>query len=206
MEEPSSPTSVKSGKTAKSGKSGRTRSKSPSKFSANAFDKRKGKLASVRGSAASIAKLRGLKLDLSELSNKEVLATFAQIGTFAPLDRKTGAGATLYIEGKKLLAEDINITTEILKRNSEVQVISLVQCSINDTMLEQMSTEMKQLRHLKKLILTQNLLTVTSTSILIKIFAKAPRKLEIMDLRGNNLTFEDGKNHYSPVGYSIQHY
>jgi hypothetical protein len=194
MDEPSSPKSVRSSKSIKSTETGKAaRSKSPPKFGANAFDKRRGSLSPVKSSAANAAKLRGLKLDITKLSNKELISTFnGQVGVYVQPDRKTGAGATLHVEGKKLLADDIDIITEMLKRNSEVQVVSLVHSSINDTMLVQLVTGMKQLRHLKRLSLTQNLLSTASVDIIIKAFAKAQRKIDILDLRGNNLTFEDG--------------
>jgi RNA-binding protein YhbY len=171
-----------------------TRAKSPPRFGASDFKKKKIDVAGNRSNsnAAKIAKFRGLKVDFSDLSNREITTNFKIFGVYDPPDRQRFQGASATVEGKKLVADDISVTAEFLRRNLEVQSFSIINCGITDAMFAEIADGLIQVRQLKKLTLSQNLLTVKSTDLIVKLFSK--KKVEVLDVRGNNVTFEEGKS------------
>ena len=157
-------------------------------FGAKDFDKN---AAAANKQKNAIAKARGLRLAPSEWSWQELMDKLQRFSKFAQ-DRKTGGGE-LIIEGRRLMGEDVEILCELFKRNTEVSSIKLLNCGVSDAIFKTLSDGLRSLRHLKHLILTQNLLTSASVNLLIQHFENAPRKIEHLNLRGNNLTFHDGE-------------
>lgn len=172
----------------------RRRSKSPSKrnapkFGAKDFDKNAAAAAKQKNA---IAKARGLRLEPSEWSRQELFDRLQRFSKFAQ-DKKTGGGE-LIIEGKRLMAEDVAVIGELFKRNTEVHSVKLLNCGVSDDIFRQLLSGLGALRHLKHLILTQNLLSSISVKLLVDNFANKDRTVEHLNLRGNSsLTFKDGE-------------
>ncbi|CAE7781913.1 unnamed protein product, partial [Symbiodinium microadriaticum] len=97
------------------------------------------------------------------------------------------------VEGKRMLAEEIKVTLELFRRNTETQFITFKKCFMTDEILAQLAAGLKGLRHVKKLNLTQNALTRESTNLLIEIFSNASRKLQSLDMRENLINEEDSR-------------
>lgn len=163
------------------------RSRSPPKFGEKDFHKN----SASSKQKNSIAKARGLRMEPSEWSRQELMDKLQRFSKFVQ-DRKTGGGE-LVIEGKKLMTEDIAILGELFKRNTEIQTVKFINCGVTDDIFRQLSEGLRALRHLKHLILTQNMMTSVSVALLISLFGNSSRNIDHLNLRGNNLTFRDGE-------------
>lgn len=182
----------------------RGRSKSPSKAGrggsrsrsrGRSRDKSRGRSASRSASPKKkgIPK-KNLKLEPSEWSREEMMEKIKKLGNFK-LDRVTGSGL-LEVRGKRILTDEIEVLLETFRRFNEIQRIVLQKCSVNDELIEDLCKGMKYLRHLRFLDLSNNAISKNGVMSIIKTFASMSRKLEILDLRQNNLTEDDGRMLY----------
>lgn len=161
-------------------------SRSPTRFRAKDFDTKRD---ANRKSA--IAKARGLKLQPSEWSKQELVSKLKKFAKFHQ-DKKTGVGE-LIIEGKRILEDDLTVVTETLRRYTEIQIVQLNNCSLSDDTFNPICVKLMGLRHLKKLMLTQNLLTGHAVDAVVAALSQAPRAPELISLKNNPLAFEDGE-------------
>lgn len=119
------------------------------------------------------------------------------------VDKGTNIGE-VFINGKKILEEQMTILSELCKRFSEIQTISIKRCYLNDAMLLQLCEFLKFLRHLKILDLSYNTLSKESINLIISNFSKARNKLESLDLRNNMFEKEnDGYELYDAFERTI---
>lgn len=109
------------------------------------------------------------------------------------VDKDTNIGE-VFINGKKILEEQITILSELCKRFSEIQIMSIKRCYLNDSSLSQLIEAVKVLRHLKVLDLSYNALSKVSINLIVSYFSKARNKLVSLDLRNN--TFEKENDGY----------
>ncbi len=109
------------------------------------------------------------------------------------VDKDTNIGE-VFINGKKILEEQITILSELCKRFSEIQIMSIKRCYLNDSSLLQLIDVLKFLRHLKVLDLSYNALSKVSINLIISSFSKTRNKLVSLDLRNN--TFEKENDGY----------
>ena len=82
------------------------------------------------------------------------------------IDKGTNIGE-VFINGKKILEEQLTILSELCKRFSEIQTISIKRCYLNDATMSQLLELLKFLRHLKILDLSYNTLSKESISLII---------------------------------------
>ena len=166
------------------------------RFSANAFNRsikfKKAGATTKSGGAAAAAAIRGLKLDPSEWTNREVISKFCVFGKFIAPDRSKNIGGEIIIDTKKLIDDDILVIREILMRVTEIQNINIFNSMFNDVGFKLIMDGMVKLRHLKKLVMNQNMLTNVSVENFANIFMQNQRKVEVLDFRGNQLSYEDG--------------
>jgi hypothetical protein len=132
-----------------------------------------------------------LRLDPKDWSRQELLDRLKRFARFVQ-DKKTGSGE-LVVENKRLMTEDVAIILELCNRNTEIRVVKILNCGMNDEVFAQICGGLKLMRQITELVLVQNLLSSISVDLLISIFSKAVRKIGILNLKGNPLTFEDGE-------------
>jgi len=119
------------------------------------------------------------------------------------VDKDTNIGE-VFINGKKILEEQLTILSELCKRFSEIQTISIKRCYLNDATMSQLLEPLKFLRHLKILDLSYNTLSKESISLIISNFSKARSKLVSLDLRNNMFEKEnDGYDLYDAFERTI---
>lgn len=184
----------------KSKKEKNTKSKSPSsKFNNKDFKKKKSltnEQALKRKNA--ISKAKGLKLDSSSWSRAELLSKIRIFAIFTE-DIKTNNGKLIINNNYNLLSDDIIVINELLLRSTEITIINLNNCNLDDNIYLQLHQNLLNLRHLQELYLNSNLLTHLSMKHICKDFSKKiTRNLLILDMTNNiNLTFHDGCYLYS---------
>jgi Leucine-rich repeat (LRR) protein len=110
-------------------------------------------------------------------------------------DKRNGSG-TMKIYSQQLMNEPTIVLLETFNRFTEIQHISMNNCYIDDEMSAILCNSLKSMRHLKTLDWMDNSLSRTSIGEIIRTFSKAARKLETLDLRNNNTTYEDGEALY----------
>jgi hypothetical protein len=123
-------------------------------------------------------------------TKEELLDKVKRIGKFH-LDDSTGAG-TLDIVGKRILIEEQIVLKELCRRYTEIQSISIKKNFLNDSTFLILTDTLIDLRHLKTLIISDNILTIDSIQLLIDKYSKLTRKVEHLDIRNNNITNIDG--------------
>jgi Ran GTPase-activating protein (RanGAP) involved in mRNA processing and transport len=121
------------------------------------------------------------------------------VGVFN-MNKETGIGE-LDVSGKRLLPADLEVVIEVLKRYTEIQTVTMKRCAISDDMFEKLMEGLTKARHIKRLDLSLNLLTVRSFTLLREHFSSLERRLEVMDLRLNSMTERDGVNLYRSFPY-----
>ena len=176
--------SKKKKKKNKKKKGERGRSKSPS--SKGGGRSRSGS----RGRRSKSPSKRGKNDNPIKWSKEELLDKVKRIGKFN-LDDRTGAG-TLDIIGKRILVEEQVVLKELCRRYTEIQTISIKKNFLNDSTFLILSESLIDLRHLRSLTISDNILTVDSIQILIDKYSKLSRKVEHLDIRNNNITGIDG--------------
>lgn len=95
-----------------------------------------------------------------------------------------------------LLADDFLVILEFCRRFTEIQTFTLSRCGLNDSALSQIVLNgLSQLRALQHLNLTRNLLESGAVRLITEEYGlKSTRNpIKTIDLRGNSLTFEDGR-------------
>ena len=140
------------------------------------------------------ARKPGQGMDPMEWSREDLMDKVARFATYET-DRGSGCGS-FTVEGRRMLGEEIKVTLELFRRNTETQFVTFKKCFMTDENLAQLAEGLKGLRHVKKLNLSQNALTRESTLLLIEMFANAGRKLQSLDLRDNLLNEEDSRMLY----------
>jgi len=162
----------------------RGRSKSPS-----GRDRARSRSGS-RGRRGGSASKKGKNENPMKWTKEELLDKVKKIGKFT-LDDITGAGK-LDIIGKRILVEEQIVLKELCRRFTEIQTISIKKNFLNDSTFAALSDSFIDLRHLKMLTLSDNILTIESVQILIDKFSKLSRKVEHLDIRNNNITGVEG--------------
>ena len=99
---------------------------------------------------------------------------------------------TLDIVGKRILPEELIVLKELCRRYTEIQSISIRKNFLNDATFATLSDSFTDLRHLRSLTMSDNILTIESIDVLISKFGKLTRKLENLDIRNNNITGLEG--------------
>lgn len=84
------------------------------------------------------------------------------------------------------------VLKELCRRFTEIQSISIRKNFLNDATFLMLSDSFTDLRHLKTLTMSDNILTIESIDVLINKFSKLTRKLENLDIRNNNITGLEG--------------
>ena len=184
----------------KSRKEKNNKSNSPSsKFNNKDFKKKKSltnEQALKRKNA--ISKAKGLKLDSSSWSRIELLSKIRIFAIFTE-DIKTNNGKLIINNNYNLLSDDIIVINELLLRSTEITIVNLNNCYLDDNIYLQLHQNLLNLRHLQELYLNSNLLTHITAERICKDFSKkSTRNLFILDMTNNiNLTFHDGCYLYS---------
>lgn len=171
------------------------KNKSPPKFGGKDFEKKKVNQDLINKRQSAIAKIKGLKIDSSTWTRIELLTKLKVFAKYNE-DIKTNT-CSLIIDNYRLLPDDVIVILEILKRSTEIQIIQLNNCSIDDKIYLELSIGLKGLRHLKELTITNNLLTTISINEIVNNFSKLTRKLNILDLHNNSTSFNDGLHLYA---------
>eukprot|EP01038_Epipyxis_sp_PR26KG_P008601 gene8601-11621_t len=176
------------------------RSISPPKFNAKDFDNKKSHQDEMQKRKNAVARARGIKIDPMEWTKQELMDKINKLGKFIGSEQKSTISNKqtiityeLWIESKKLLNDDIIAIMELIRRFSEIQIVKFINCGLNDTTFQPIFNQLKLLRHLKHLDLSDNLLTRVSVDLIGKYFSKLTRKIEILNLLSNSLLFEDGE-------------
>ena len=145
-----------------------------------------------------ISKAKGLKLDSSSWSRIELLSKIRIFAIFTE-DIKTNNGKLIINNNYNLLSDDIIVINELLLRSTEITIINLNNCNLDDNKYLQLHQNLLHLRHLEELYLNSNLLTHISIERICKDFSKKlTRNLFILDVINNiYLTFHDGCYLYS---------
>ena len=128
-------------------------------------------------------------MEPEEWSKEDLMEKLGRFGSYE-IELDTGSGS-LKVEGKRMLGEEIKVTLELLRRHTEIQLVTFRKCFMTDETLELLADGLRGLRHVKKLNLSQNALTRESTKLIISIFADRDRKLQSLDLRENLVNEED---------------
>jgi hypothetical protein len=184
----------------KSRKEKNNNSSSPSsKFNNKDFKKKKSltnEQALKRKNA--ISKAKGLKLDSSSWSRIELLSKIRIFAIFTE-DIKTNNGKLIINNNYNLLSDDIIVINELLLRSTEITIVNLNNCYLDDNIYLQLHQNLLNLRHLQELYLNSNLLTHITAERICKDFSKKnTRNLFVLDMTNNiNLTFHDGCYLYS---------
>ncbi|KAJ1410918.1 hypothetical protein B484DRAFT_455747 [Ochromonadaceae sp. CCMP2298] len=186
----------------KSPRSKSPRSKSPGKFGSKDFEHKRLSADAAQRRQNAIAKVRGLAVEPSDWTRTELLERLKVFAKFS-LDTKSGSG-TLSVQDKRMLSEDVQVLLEVMRRFTEIQSITLVGCSLTDEALAQISVGLGGLRHLKHLDLRSNLLTKASVDLVCRTFARLSRKLVVLDMQLNHLSFQDGTALHAGFAQSVQ--
>ena len=171
----------------------KSRSQSPNKFGNKDFvHSRQTNSASQKRRKQTLAKLRGMKENLSELTRQELMDKLRVFAKFHQ-DKKTGS-SELIVESKKLLGEEVEVLQEVMHRMTEIQRITIRSCGLKDEEMIGICKGMKSLRHLKYLDLCNNALGTDSVQLLVRLFSRLSRRLESLNLHGNStLSFKHGR-------------
>jgi hypothetical protein len=140
--------------------------------------------------SGSPVKRSALKFEPNQWSREDLMEKLKKIGKFT-INKVTGVGEMKCL-GQRFLSDDIIVLLETLRRYSEIQHIRLQYCLVTDELFKTLLEDLCKLRHLKTLDLSNNLLTSVSVDLIIEHFPHLPRKLEILDLRSNSLSQDDG--------------
>lgn len=162
---------------------GRKRSKSPKKKNKKK-DKKKGKK-------------KGKDVGEQPVSqwSKELLMDRCRLFSKFETNRNTGSGS-LTVNNTRLMGETLEIVLEVLTRFVEVQHVTFRKCFVTDEILEEMIEVLHGLQHLKTLALPYNALTSAAIKPICTAFFNKKRKLEVLDLRENQLDEHDGEELY----------
>lgn len=174
----------------------KSRSKSPTKFGEKDFRTKLTSQNSMKRRQNALAKVRGLKIDMSDWSKQELMDKIKSFAKWT-VSKKTGA-CELLVQDKRLLNEDIEAIKELLRRNTEAQVITINNCGLTDEQFSEIAVSLKGQRHVKRIYLKYNLLGMDSVHTLIRTFSRASRPIEVIDTQGNtNMSFTEGRLLYS---------
>ncbi len=182
------------GGSGRSSSSSRSRSGSPDKSGRKDKKKKKKNKKGKRG------KDKGEKSP-NEWSQTEFLERIGPLGKFE-LNRMTGRGI-LACSGIRLNPENLAVICECFRRHSEVQLVSFKKCFVSDDIFATLCASMQNLRHLKQLNMTQNILTSVAVERAINDFAGLKRSLEELDFRENMIDVDDGTALYEAFKHSI---
>lgn len=81
--------------------------------------------------------------------------------------------------------------------DTEIQHVTFQKCFLNDEIFIEICNHIKNLRHLKSLIVPYNLLTSASVMLVIRSFGNSSRQLQQLDFRDNPILDEDGHRLYN---------
>jgi hypothetical protein len=176
-------------------------SRSPTKFSESDFE-RKRDVVDTETRKKQAMKARGLKLEPKDWSKAELLNKLANFARFTQ-DKQSSIADLQFIENSTISGEELKIVDELFRRVTEIQTITLHHCNLTDDMLTKLlDNSFKQLRFVKSLSLCNNSLTYLSVETLIDAFAQRRRfRLESLNVRGNNMKFEDGQRLVMQMSY-----
>lgn len=143
--------------------------------------------------------------DPANWSDRKVLHKF---NTFGTVELET----ILRVISKPLVHEDLAVTREILKRNTNISEIYIDKCMIGDGPFKALLEGMKSLKHLKVLSLTANNLSSASVDLIINNLSGSKLslgfstfgqslKLDILDLRNNHLSERDAERLFNNFGH-----
>jgi hypothetical protein len=134
-------------------------------------------------------------MEPEEWSKEDLMEKVARFAVYE-IDRASGCGS-FKVEGKRMLGEEMKVTLELLRRNTETQLVTFKKCFMTDETFAVLAEGLKNLRHVKRLDLTQNALTRESVNLIINMFKEAVRKLQHLDLRENLVNADDVRACYN---------
>jgi len=116
------------------------------------------------------------------------------------VDKGSGSG-TLEALNRRIMADDVVVIQEVLRRYTEVQHITFSRCFLTDDTFKLICDSMANLRHLKVLSVPFNNLSSVTVGRIISLYSyenqhRSDRRIEEIDLRNNTLSVQDGEALY----------